>query len=92
MMSFTPSETAPTMMAMRTPVTSARMAMVRYWRFRKAMAPSKIMEETSRIASVPVSRRSTSQASQRAKTTPANPATGTSHTSSIFHSLLSRRV
>ena len=64
--SLTPSDTAPTMTAMITPVARARTAMVPYWRFRKAMAPSKIIEATSCISGVPLSRRSTSQASHRA--------------------------
>ncbi len=64
--SLTPSDTPPTMRAMITPVAKASMAMVPYWRFRNAIAPSKIIEATFCISVVPGSRRRTSQASHRA--------------------------
>ena len=51
------------------------------------MAPSKIMSEISRIESVPVSRRSTSQAKYAAKMTAAKPANGTIQISSTACSL-----
>ena len=51
---------------MRRPIatapTTARIAIVTYWRRMKATAPSKIVAATASISRVPVSRRSTSRA------------------------------
>ena len=71
---------------MITAVTTAMTAMVRYWRLRKAFAPSRIMAAMRRISSVPVSRRSTSQASQSAKSTAAKPENGTIQINSMDNS------
>ena len=76
----------PTRTPMITDVATAMMAMVRYWRLRKAFAPSKIMLAMRRISSVPVSRRSTSQASQSAKSTAAKPENGTIQINSMGNS------
>ena len=49
-----------TMALTPTAVSTAKMAMVRYWRARNAIAPSKIIDAISCMASVPWSRRRTS--------------------------------
>ncbi len=59
---------------MMTAPTTARMAIVVYWRRMKATAPSKIVPATSSISFVPVSRASTSRARYRAKSTAMMPA------------------
>ena len=63
--------------------TSASSEMVRYWRFRKAIAPSKIRAATSCIAFVPVSCERTSRASQAANRTAIIPASNTTGQNSI---------
>jgi hypothetical protein len=84
----TSSSKMPTIAPMTTAVTTASMAMVRYWRRRNAIAPSKIMPAISCISGVPVSRLRTSRASHRANSTAMSPATGTTHTSSMRSSPL----
>ena len=63
--------------------TSASSEMVRYWRFRKAIAPSKIRAATSCIAFVPVSCERTSRASHAANRTATIPASNTTGQNSI---------
>jgi hypothetical protein len=60
--------------AIPTAPTSARIAIVEYWRRMNATAPSKIIAATSSISFVPVSRRSTSRARKSAKATAMSPA------------------
>ena len=59
--------------------TTARRPIVEYWRRMKALAPSRIVPATSCIACGPLSRDSTSRASQMAKTIAAIPAMGMIH-------------
>ena len=61
---------------MTTAPTTARMAIVVYWRRMKATAPSKIVPATSCMACVPTSRRRTSRARYSANSTATMPAMG----------------
>src|SRR5215207_9543124 len=81
----------PMMMA----ASTAKIAIVRYCRFKKAIAPSKMRPATSCIALVPRSCESTSRASHKAKTIAMNPASRTTHHKCIgtqFLPLASRQV
>ena len=76
----TSATSGPSTSAMTTPMirdaTTARMAIVEYWRRTNASAPSRIVSATSTIAAVPVSRASTSRARYAANRIAATPAIG----------------